>query len=88
MCVCCARGWWRREEGEKFNVWVAWLNLEAAKGAPSPGEAVSALFQRALQYTEPKKLYLALLGEQGGGSEGGRDGLRRCLARTGRVRRW
>lgn len=38
-----------REEGEKFNVWVAWLNLENAYGAPDPAEAVMALFRRALQ---------------------------------------
>ncbi|GBF92560.1 hypothetical protein Rsub_05174 [Raphidocelis subcapitata] len=51
-----------REEGEKFNVWVAWLNLEGAYGAPDPAAALMALFNRALQYTDQKKLYLALLG--------------------------
>jgi rRNA biogenesis protein RRP5 len=38
-----------REEGEKFNVWVAWLNLENAYGSPDPAAAVMALFNRALQ---------------------------------------
>ncbi|KXZ56455.1 hypothetical protein GPECTOR_1g407 [Gonium pectorale] len=52
-----------REEGEKFNVWVAWLNLETAYGTqPSPDEAAMALLRRALQATDPKKMYLAALG--------------------------
>lgn len=50
-----------RHQDEKFNMWVAWLNLENAYGTP-PEEAVMALFQKALQYTDPKKMYLALLG--------------------------
>eukprot|EP00798_Chlamydomonas_sp_ICE-L_P000496 gene496-1903_t len=50
-----------REEQEKFNVWVAWLNLENTYGQP-PEEAVMKLFQRALQYNDQKKLYLAMLG--------------------------
>ncbi|XP_042394409.1 rRNA biogenesis protein RRP5-like [Zingiber officinale] len=50
-----------REEGEKFNVWVAYLNLENEYGNP-PEVAVKEVFQRALQYCDPKKLYLALLG--------------------------
>ncbi|KAK9832620.1 hypothetical protein WJX81_004603 [Elliptochloris bilobata] len=49
-----------REEGEKFNVWVAWLNLENLYGQP-PGEAVMALFRRALPHVNQKRLYLALL---------------------------
>ena len=49
-----------REEAEKRNVWVAWLNLEARHGEP-PQEAVMALFRRALPYTDAKRLYLALL---------------------------
>ena len=52
----------RREEGEKFNVWVAWLNLENAYGMPSPEEAAAALLKRALQYSDPKRMYLAALG--------------------------
>eukprot|EP00195_Chlamydomonas_chlamydogama_P014936 CAMPEP_0202909786 /NCGR_PEP_ID=MMETSP1392-20130828/50287_1 /ASSEMBLY_ACC=CAM_ASM_000868 /TAXON_ID=225041 /ORGANISM="Chlamydomonas chlamydogama, Strain SAG 11-48b" /LENGTH=243 /DNA_ID=CAMNT_0049599651 /DNA_START=1 /DNA_END=728 /DNA_ORIENTATION=- len=51
-----------REEQEKFNVWVAWLNLENAYGSPNPEEAAMKLLQRALQYNEPKKMYLAALG--------------------------
>eukprot|EP00955_Chlamydomonas_euryale_P005991 64005-Chlamydomonas_euryale.AAC.1 len=34
-----------REEQEKFNVWVAWLNMENVYGAPTPEEAVAQLFQ-------------------------------------------
>ena len=49
-----------REEREKLNVWVAWLNLENLHGSP-PDEAVMKLFQRALPHTDAKKLYLALL---------------------------
>lgn len=43
-------------------MWVALLNLENMYGQPDPEEAVMALFQRALQYTDQKKLYLAFLG--------------------------
>ncbi|MCO5551934.1 hypothetical protein L7F22_005441 [Adiantum nelumboides] len=50
-----------REEGEKLNVWVALLNLENAYGNPAK-EATLGVFNRALQYCDPKKLYLALLG--------------------------
>jgi rRNA biogenesis protein RRP5 len=60
-----------REQGEKFNVWVAWLNLEAVYGSPTPEAAVSELFQKALQYTDQKKLYLALLDILQRGSGGG-----------------
>lgn len=49
-----------REEREKLNVWVAFLNLENTYGQP-PEEAVMKLFQRALQHVDQKKLYLALL---------------------------
>ena len=49
-----------REEREKLNVWVAYLNLENTYGSP-PDEAVMKLFQRALQHADQKKLYLALL---------------------------
>jgi rRNA biogenesis protein RRP5 len=52
-----------REENEKFNVWVAWLNLEATYGTPSPTESLMSLFKKAVTYCEPKKLYFALLGE-------------------------
>nr|GMD47877.1 rRNA biogenesis protein RRP5 isoform X1 [Ipomoea batatas] len=50
-----------REESEKLNVWVAYFNLEIEYGNP-PQEAVMKVFQRALQYCDPKKVHLALLG--------------------------
>lgn len=50
-----------REEGEKFNVWQARLNMEMQYGDP-PEEAVMKLFQRALSYTNQKKLYMVLIG--------------------------
>lgn len=49
-----------REEGEKFNVWQARLNLEMQYGSP-PDEAVMKIFQRALSFTDQKKLYLSLI---------------------------
>lgn len=51
-----------REEGEKLNVWVAYLNLESLYGQPDPTESLAKLFQRAQQYTDPKKLFLAMVG--------------------------
>jgi rRNA biogenesis protein RRP5 len=51
-----------REESEKLNVWVAYLNLENMHGSPDPKEAVLTLFRRALAFTDQKKLHLALLG--------------------------
>ncbi|GMP96859.1 hypothetical protein CsSME_00045323 [Camellia sinensis var. sinensis] len=50
-----------REESEKLNVWVAYFNLENEYGYP-PEDAVSKIFGRALQYCDPKKVHLALLG--------------------------
>ncbi|CAI9097447.1 OLC1v1033877C1 [Oldenlandia corymbosa var. corymbosa] len=50
-----------REESEKLNIWVAYFNLESKYGNP-PEEAVVKLFHRALQYCDPKKLHMALLG--------------------------
>jgi hypothetical protein len=47
---------------EKFNIWIAWLNLENAFGSP-PEEAAMKLFQRALPHNDQKKLYMALHGE-------------------------
>lgn len=49
-----------REENEKLNVWVAYLNLENEYGTPKE-ESVRNLFERALQYCDPKKIHLALL---------------------------
>jgi rRNA biogenesis protein RRP5 len=63
-----------REQGEKFNVWVAWLNLEAVYGQPTPEAAVMELFQKALQYTDQKKLYLALLDILQRGGQGAAGG--------------
>ncbi|KFK38561.1 hypothetical protein AALP_AA3G129700 [Arabis alpina] len=50
-----------REEEEKLNIWVAYFNLENEHGSP-PEEAVKKVFERALQYCDKKKVYLALLG--------------------------
>ncbi|KAM0906151.1 hypothetical protein ACQ4PT_017083 [Festuca glaucescens] len=50
-----------REEQEKLNVWVAYINLENEYGSPRE-DAVKKIFQRALQYCNPKKVHLALLG--------------------------
>ncbi|CAL5418123.1 unnamed protein product [Camellia sinensis] len=50
-----------REESEKLNVWVAYFNLQNEYGYP-PEDAVSKIFGRALQYCDPKKVHLALLG--------------------------
>ena len=45
----------------KFNIWQAWLNLENMYGSPTPDDAVTRLFQKALPYCNAKKLYIALL---------------------------
>lgn len=50
-----------REENEKLNIWKAYFNLENEYGNPRE-EAIMKVFQRALQYNDPKKVYLALLG--------------------------
>ncbi|KAJ3431155.1 protein rrp5 [Anaeramoeba flamelloides] len=44
-----------REENEKMNVWVAYLNLECLYGN---NESLMKLFNRAAQYNDQKKLYL------------------------------
>ncbi|XP_015695265.2 rRNA biogenesis protein RRP5 [Oryza brachyantha] len=49
-----------REEEEKLNVWVAYFNLENEYGSPRE-DAVKKIFQRALQYCDPKRVHLALL---------------------------
>ncbi|XP_012517090.1 PREDICTED: protein RRP5 homolog [Propithecus coquereli] len=46
-----------REEQEKLNVWVALLNLENMYGSQ---ESLSKVFERAVQYNEPLKVYLHL----------------------------
>lgn len=50
-----------REEGEKFNIWVAYLNMENVYGSE---EATLGLLSRALAHTDARKMYLAA-GEPG-----------------------
>ncbi|KAI7838131.1 hypothetical protein COHA_008062 [Chlorella ohadii] len=45
-----------REEQEKFNVWVAWLNMENLYGSE---EATLALLSKALAHTDARRMYLA-----------------------------
>ncbi|XP_057371391.1 protein RRP5 homolog [Daphnia carinata] len=54
-----------REEQEKFNVWIAWLNLEHMYGTT---EGYEATLQEALRYNEPFKVHrqMALNFEQSG----------------------
>jgi len=47
-----------REEQEKLNIWVALLNLENLYGTP---ESLHSVFQRALQYNEPLKVFKHLV---------------------------
>jgi rRNA biogenesis protein RRP5 len=47
-----------REEREKFNIWVAYLNMENSFGTD---ESLDAVFQRACEYTEKKKMFLHLV---------------------------
>ena len=49
---CC------REEQEKLNVWVAYLNLENMFGSP---DTLKAVFGRALQQNEPIKVSQQLI---------------------------
>ena len=46
-----------RDEQEKFNVWVAYLNLEHQYGDET---TLNQVFQRAIQQNNPKKMYLQL----------------------------
>ncbi|XP_042545191.1 protein RRP5 homolog isoform X1 [Dipodomys spectabilis] len=46
-----------REEQEKLNVWVALLNLENMYGSE---ESLTKVFERAVQYNEPLKVFLHL----------------------------
>lgn len=46
-----------REEQEKLNVWVALLNLENMYGSQ---ESLMKVFERAVQYNEPLKVFLQL----------------------------
>ncbi|KAI3641471.1 hypothetical protein MIR68_000601 [Amoeboaphelidium protococcarum] len=47
-----------REDKEKFNVWIAYLNLEHQLGDE---ESMDEVLKRALQYNEPKHVYLSLI---------------------------
>ena len=47
-----------REEAEKLNVWVAYMNLENKFGEPATLEKV---FTRACQFNDPKKIHLQLV---------------------------
>lgn len=49
-----------REEVEKRNVWVAYMNLEYEYGSPSE-EAVDKVFRRAVTFCDPKKMYFSLV---------------------------
>ncbi|KAJ3129922.1 rRNA biogenesis protein rrp5 [Nowakowskiella sp. JEL0407] len=46
-----------REEAEKKNVWVAYLNLENMYGTQ---ETLKSVFDRAVQYNEPRDMYHSL----------------------------
>ncbi|XP_028390902.1 protein RRP5 homolog isoform X2 [Dendronephthya gigantea] len=47
-----------REESEKFNVWIALLNLENSYGTQS---SLVKVFQRALEQNEPKEVFKQLV---------------------------
>lgn len=47
-----------RDEQEKLNLWVAYLNLEHTYGDAT---SLGALFARALQHNAPKKVYLHMV---------------------------
>ncbi|KAJ3090994.1 hypothetical protein HK102_001993 [Quaeritorhiza haematococci] len=46
-----------REEQEKLNVWIAWLNLENTYGT---SESLKKVFDRAASYNDPKKIHMQL----------------------------
>lgn len=48
-------------EAEKLNIWVAYLNLENEFGNHRE-EAVKGIFRRALQFCDPMKIHMELLG--------------------------
>jgi len=45
------------EDSERFNVWVAYINLECQFGTP---DTLAALFKRACAYTSDKKMYIQM----------------------------
>ena len=47
-----------REEQEKLNVWVAYLNLENMYGTH---EALTEVFERAVKYNDPLKIHQQLI---------------------------
>jgi rRNA biogenesis protein RRP5 len=47
-----------REESEKLNIWVAFLNMENSFGTD---ETLDEIFQRACDYTDKKKMYSHLV---------------------------
>jgi rRNA biogenesis protein RRP5 len=47
-----------REESEKFNVWIALLNLENSYGTQ---DSLVQVFQRALKQNEPEKVFKQLV---------------------------
>jgi len=47
-----------REESEKFNIWVAFLNLEKMYGTK---ESLQQVFERAIVYNDPKKVYTKMV---------------------------
>jgi len=47
-----------REEQEKMNLWVAFLNLENTYGTQ---ESLMKVFERSVSYNDPKKMYLHLV---------------------------
>jgi rRNA biogenesis protein RRP5 len=46
-----------QHEAERFNIWVAYLNLEASFGTP---ETLNDTFRKAIQYNNPKQIYLQM----------------------------
>ncbi|TPX48803.1 hypothetical protein SeLEV6574_g01820, partial [Synchytrium endobioticum] len=48
---------WIQEEGEKMNVWVAYLNLENKFGTQ---ESLNKVFERGVAYNDPKTMYLQM----------------------------
>lgn len=47
-----------REEKEKMNIWVAWMNLENKYGSQ---DSLLKVFNQALTYNEPKVVYMKLV---------------------------
>ncbi|PWN32058.1 uncharacterized protein FA14DRAFT_84513 [Meira miltonrushii] len=71
-----------REEQEKFNVWLALLNLENTYGS---AETLESTFKEACQYNEPKAVHLRLADilEQSGKLEAAQDHWKRTAKKFG-----